>query len=173
VPGRPAVRALLAADAAAVDGVVERAFGRRAEADLVRALRQAEASLLERVAVDAGGAVVGYVALSRVTPERLAAGVVASGLGPLAVEPACQRAGVGAALAEAGIEACAARGDGLLFVLGHPEYYPRFGFRSARELGFRYRSPDFDRAFFVRELVPGAARGGGGLVRYAPAFEAT
>ena len=166
------VRPYRPADAAAVDAVNERAFGRRAEPDLVRALRASSDPPLELVA-ERAGAVIGHVAFSTVVPERVAAGVVATALGPLAVEPACQRAGVGIALSEAGIAACAARGDGLLFVLGHPEYYPRFGFRPALELGFRYRSPDFDRAFFVRELAPGAGRGGGGLVRYHPTFEST
>jgi putative acetyltransferase len=171
VPEAPAVRLLRAADLDAVRGVLERAFGRRAEADLVEALRGGATPPLELVAEGGDGGVIGHVAFSRVTPERLAAGVVAGALGPLAVEPARQRAGVGRALVEAGIAACAARGIGLLFVLGHPEYYPRFGFRPALELGFRYRSADFDRAFFARELAPGAARAGGGLVRYPPAFE--
>ncbi len=172
MPSRTQVRAFLPADDAAVDAVNERAFGRRAEPDLVRALRASAEPPLELVAVREG-AVIGHIAFSAVVPERLARGVVASALGPVAVEPGCQRAGVGIALVEAGIAACAARGTGLLFVLGHAEYYPRFGFRPAHELGFRYRSVEFDPAFFVRELAPGAARGGGGLVRYHPAFSAT
>src|SRR4029453_8447402 len=166
------VRPYRAADAPAVDAVHERAFGRRAEAELLRALRACDEAPLELVA-EREGSVIGHIAFSAVVPERLAPGVVASALGPVAVEPACQRAGGGIALVEAGIAACAARGTGLLFVLGHPSYYPRFGFRPAFELGFRYRSVDFDPAFFVRELAPGAARGRGGLVRYHPAFAST
>jgi putative acetyltransferase len=92
-------------------------------------------------------------------------------LGPLAVEPADQARGLGGMLVRAGLEACAARGAGLVFVLGHPGYYPRFGFEPAAACGFHYRSADFDRAFFVKELLPGAVRGRSGWVRYHEAFE--
>ena len=59
----------------------------------------------------------------------------------------------------------------MAFVLGHASYYPRFGFEPALARGFRYRSADFDGSFFVRELAPGAAGGGGGLVHFHPAFD--
>jgi putative acetyltransferase len=97
---------------------------------------------------------------------------VAFGLGPMAVAPELQRSGIGSELVAAGFLACEAHGVGLVFVLGHPSYYPRFGFEPAAGRGFRYRSAAFDRAFFLRELVPGAAQGGGGLVRFAAPFEA-
>ena len=158
------------ADAEAVDGVVARAFGRRAEADLVRALRREAEPCIEWVAETPDG-VVGHIAFSPVSAEGIAAEVRALGLAPLSVEPALQNGGVGSALARAALLDCAARGAGLVFVLGHPRYYPRFGFRPARGLGFRYRSEAFDGSFFARELVAGAARGGRGLVRYHPAFD--
>jgi putative acetyltransferase len=169
VPFDGAVRAFRPGDDAAVDAIVAGAFGRRGEADLVRALRREAEDLVELVAEGARG-VVGHVAFSPVTAERLAPGVVAVGLAPLAVAPALQRGGVGIALVEAGLAACAARGAGLVFVLGHREYYPRFGFRPAAGFGFRYGSGD-QGSFFARELAPGAARGGGGRVRYHPAFD--
>jgi putative acetyltransferase len=167
----PRVRPLRAGDEDAVHELVARAFGRREEADLVRALRREGTPLLELVA-EGDGAVSGQIAFSQVTPERVAPGVVSYGLGPMAVLPGLQRGGIGSALVAAGFAACAARGVGLVFVLGHPSYYPRFGFESAAPHGFHYQSEAFDRAFFLRELVPGAARGGGGLVRFAPPFDA-
>jgi putative acetyltransferase len=170
-PAAARVRPLRPADEAAVDELVARAFGRRAEADLLRALRRELPEGIELVAED-GGALAGHIAFGPVTPERVAPGVVAFGLGPMAVAPELQRGGVGGELVAAGLAACAARGVGLVFVLGHPSYYPRFGFEPAARRGYRYRSEAFDRAFFLRELVPGAAEGGGGLVRFAAPFEA-
>jgi putative acetyltransferase len=165
-----AIRAFRAGDDAAVDGIVERAFGGRGEADLVRALRAEEPALVELVA-QTGGRAIGHVAWSPVRVDRLAPGVVAYGLAPVSVEPGFQRSGAGGRLIEAGFAACRERGVHVVFVLGHASYYPRFGFTPALARGFRYRSADFDRSFFVRELAPGAADGGGGLVHFHPAFD--
>jgi putative acetyltransferase len=165
-----AIRPLRAADADAADRVIERAFGRRAEADLVRALRAEEPALVELVA-EAEGRVIGHVSFSPVRADRLAPGVVAFGLAPVSVEPDLQRSGAGGKLIRAGFDACRERGVGVIFVLGHASYYPRFGFTPALARGFRYRSADFDRSFFVHELAPGAADGGGGLVHFHPAFD--
>jgi putative acetyltransferase len=164
------VRPEVAGDEPAIDAIHAAAFGRRAEADLVQALRREERSYLGLVAM-LDGALAGHVALSAVALEGVGARVPALGLAPLAVAPALQRGGVGSALVRAGLPACAARGARLLFVLGHPDYYPRFGFRPAFELGFHYRAPALEPAFFALELAPGAARGLGGRVRYAPTFE--
>jgi putative acetyltransferase len=164
------IRPLCAADAEAADGVIARAFGRRAEADLVRALRAEAEGFVELVA-ESEGRVIGHVSWSPVRVESLAPGVVAYGLAPVSVEPALQKSGAGGRMIEAGFEACAARGVGVVFVLGHASYYPRFGFTPALARGFRYRSADFDGSFFVRELVPGASAGGGGLVHFHPAFD--
>ena len=164
------VRPLRAEDEDAADGVVERAFGRRGEADLVRALRAEEPAFVELVA-ESEGRVVGHVGWSPVRADRLAPGVVAFGLAPVSVEPGLQRSGAGGKLVHAGFAACRERGVGVVFVLGHASYYPRFGFEPALSRGFRYRSADFDRSFFVRELAPGAAAGGGGLVHFHPAFD--
>jgi putative acetyltransferase len=165
-----AIRPLAPADADVADGIIARAFGRRAEADLVRALRAEEPALVELVAV-AEGRVIGHVSFSPVRVDRLAPGVVAYGLAPVSVEPALQKSGAGGRMIEAGFAACRDRGAGVVFVLGHASYYPRFGFMPALAHGFRYRSADFDRSFFVRELVPGAAADGGGLVHFHPAFD--
>lgn len=164
------LRPLRPDDDEAVDALVARAFGRRAEADLVRALRREASPYVEWVAEREEG-VVGHVGFSPVLPERVAPATRALGLAPLSVEPALQRSGIGQALGRAGLSDCAARGVSLVFVLGHADYYPRLGFRPALENGFRYRSPDFDRSFFVIELAPGAARGCGGLVAFHPAFD--
>ncbi|MGE4607373.1 MAG: GNAT family N-acetyltransferase, partial [Myxococcota bacterium] len=66
---------------------------------------------------------------------------------------------------------CVEIGEALVFVLGHPNYYPQFGFVSARPKGLFYKSEEFDAAFFVAELTAGAANGYSGEVVYAPQFD--
>jgi putative acetyltransferase len=162
------VRAERPGDADAIWRVHAAAFGRPAEADLVNALRTSADPYLGLVA-EASGAVAAHVAFSPVTVEHGRPSGPVLGLAPLAVDPALQRRGAGAALVEAGLRACADRGAGLVFVLGHPAYYARFGFAPALPR-FLYESAERSRAFFVRELVPGAADGLGGRVTYHRAF---
>jgi len=166
-----AVRPERPGDEAAIDSIHAAAFGRRGEAELVRALRGEEPSYLGLLATTAAGEPVGHVAFSAVSIEGPGPPFRALGLAPLAVLPAAQNRGIGSALSRAGLPACAARGAVLAFVLGHPSYYPRFGFRPAFELGFYYRRPELEGSFFALELAPGAARGRSGRVRYAAAFD--
>jgi putative acetyltransferase len=152
----------------AIDGVHQRAFGRPDEAGLVRALRS-EAEPYVALVAERAGAVIGHVAFSPVAIDG--GSPPALGLGPLAVEPGVQHAGIGSALVRAGLERCARAGARIVVVLGHAAYYPRFGFRPAAPLGLRYRSEVFDPSFFALELVPGALAGVAGWVRYHAAFE--
>src|SRR5215204_5594172 len=119
------------ADAAAVDDVNRLAFGGDAEAALVAALRAGGYARVSLVA-EADEQVVGHVLFSRL-PIEAGAGVVveALALAPLAVRPSFQRRGIGTRLVGAGLRACAGQGHRIVVVLGHPEYYPRFGFSAA------------------------------------------
>ena len=161
------LRPELPEDQAAIDAVHERAFGRPAEAALVRALRQQAVPYLGLVA-EREGRVLGQIAFSPVAIEG--GSPPALGLGPLAVLPELQRSGIGSALVREGLHRGAALAR-IVVVLGHAAYYPRFGFRLASPLGLRYRSEVFDPSFFVLELAPGALAGVSGWVRYHPAFE--
>jgi putative acetyltransferase len=163
------LRAERPADAAAIHRIHEAAFGRPGEADLVDALRARTDPYLGLVA-EASGTVVAHVAFSPVEVEHGRPAHLLLGLGPLAVDPSLQRRGAGSALAREGLRACAARGAGLVFVLGHPGYYPRFGFEPAAARGFLYRDASHAASFFVLELVPGAAAGLSGRVSYHAAF---
>ena len=118
------MRPATAADHAAIRAITDAAFGGPAESRIIDGVRAEGAALVELVA-EADGEVVGHVLFSRmtVTPQRFIAG-----LGPVAVAPAAQGAGHGAALCRAGIEAVRALGAEAVVVLGHPTYYPRFGF---------------------------------------------
>lgn len=91
------------------------------------------------------------------------------GLAPLAVTPGHQRQGIAGRLVREGLAVAAAAGAQFVVVLGHPGYYPRFGFRRAAEVGL---SNEFgaDEAFMDLELRPGSLPAGGGLVRYGAEF---
>ncbi|MFF0153359.1 GNAT family N-acetyltransferase [Micromonospora sp. NPDC005203] len=121
------------------------------EATLVDALRADEGWLpaYSLVATDSDGRVVGHVVATR---GRVAAEPVALGLGPLGVLPEWQRRGVGSALMHAVLGAADARDEPLVVLLGHPDYYPRFGFRPAVEVGVIPPQPWGPRYFMARPM---------------------
>lgn len=108
------------------------------------------------------------------TPARFDGvdGASISILGPLAVIPRAQRRGVGAALIAAGLERLARSGVDLVFVLGHPDYYPRHGFAPAIPLGFDAPYPiSPPEAWMVRQLSEGAVGRFRGTVVCADALD--
>ncbi len=152
---------------------VERAaFGRDGEADLVDALRRGDGLALSGVAVR-DGVVIGHIAFSPVSIESDGPPAEGLALGPLAVLPAYQRQGVGAALTRWALDECRRQGHRLVFLHGHPEYYPRFGFQPAGRLGFECPFPAPPEVFMVAELQPVAlperVANSGALVAREPA----
>jgi putative acetyltransferase len=169
------IRAESASDRAAVYAVNVAAFARDGEAKLVDVVRNEGArdgpdGLISLVADD-GARVVGHVLFTVIEVHGESPGR-AMGLGPVAVIPDRQRQGVGSALIRAGLDACRAAGHDVVFVVGHPAYYPRFGFRPARPLGLTWEHPVPDDVFMVLELTPGAAARLRGVVKYRPEFDA-
>ena len=156
-------------DARAVWTAHEAAFGRPDEARIAAHLRPQVSPLVSLVAEEAGR-VVGHVVFSPVTVEGDRPGPPAGALGPVGVLPSEQSRGVGSALIRAGLEAIHVLDWRLLFVLGNPAYYGRFGFALAAPHGLHYESHAFDAAFQVHELVPGVLAGVTGFVRYPAAF---
>jgi putative acetyltransferase len=146
-----------------------RAFGRDNEAKLVEALRKVAHPQISLVAVRAGQ-VVGHIFFSPVTIEGPTSSLQALGLAPMAVVPELQNQGIGSALVRAGLEAARRIDQKVVVVLGHPEYYPRFGFAIASRKGIRYEHPVPDEAFMVLELEPGALGGHAGVVKYLSEF---
>lgn len=154
----------------------ERAFGRPDEAILVDKLRarlgRREDDWLSLVA-ESDGQVVGHILF---TPARLVLDgggeVHGMGLAPLAVLPEYQGQGVGAALSEGGLEILRQRGCTFVIVLGHPDYYPRFGFRPASQFGIRSQWPGVpDAAFMALILDEAVLAKAEGIAWYQPEFD--
>jgi len=156
-------------DWSAVARVNRSAFGSPFEAELVDSLRKRAAPLVSLVA-ELEGVVIGHILF---TPVSLMghAGLNLMGLGPMAVAPEHQREGIGSLLVRAGLEHCRAMGVGAVVVLGHPQYYPRFGFRPAARQGIHCQYDAPVEAFMLLELLPGYLGGTSGTIQYHPAFD--
>lgn len=154
-------------DSAAIRFVNKQAFGGSAEANAIEALRDRGAASLSLVAVIADQ-IVGHLFFSPITiesPDRSWPGL---GLAPLAVLPEHQRQGIGTALMNAGLAECRRLGCERLIVLGHPDYYPRFGFERASQYGVRFEFEAPDEACLILALQPGALDGVSGVAKYQP-----
>jgi len=162
------IRAGKKGDQDAVREVNRLAFGQVAEANLVDLLR-AKCDRLISLVAKAGGRVGGHALWSPVTIEG--SSLKGMGLGPLAVLPGYQKKGIGTSLAEAGLDACRKNGYDFALVLGHPDYYPRFGFVPASKFNLKCEYEVPDEAFMVMELRHGALQGVSGVVRYLPEFK--
>lgn len=164
------IREEQAGEQTAVFTIESAAFGRDLEAKIVDKLREAGAVVLSLVA-EIDGRLVGHALYSTV---RLVDGEreeTAVALGPIGVDPEWQKQGIGGALIEVGKSLLHQRGYGFVFVLGHSDYYPKFGFQPTAPSGIR---PEFDvpaHLFMVTELVPGALQGKRGVVIYDEAFK--
>jgi putative acetyltransferase len=162
------VRHETVSDREAVFRVEASAFGRDVEARLVDALREGGHVLLSLVAEDEGE-IIGHIMFSRMTIESPAGGWEAVCLAPVAVAPGRQNQGIGSQLIVAGLDELRALGHSAVILLGHPSYYPRFGFRPGREFDLHYE--DDRDAFMALELQAGALDGVSGRVRFAPEFD--
>jgi putative acetyltransferase len=157
-------------DAAQVRRINELAFGQAAEADLVDRLRQACADSLSLVAEDRA-AVVGHILFTPVVVERSGQRIVGMGLAPMAVLPDRQRSGIGSQLVTRGLDALRDRRCPFVVVVGHPEYYPRFGFEPASRHGLGSQWDGIpDAAFMAIILDPAAMVGVSGIARYRDEF---
>jgi len=157
-------------DFLSVFDINSRAFETQAEAELVEKLRSRASPVISLVAVQ-NQVVTGHILFTPVTVESSGPPRAAMGLGPMAVDPDHQNRGIGSALVREGLRACSEIGRSIVFVVGHPDYYPRFGFRPAPPLGLHYKQPEFDPALMVVELEPGVLAGRTGTVRYLPEFD--
>ena len=162
------IRAEQAGDAEDIRRVNLAAFETSTEAELVDALRREAAPIISLVAQD-DVEVIGHVLFSPVTLTTEPS-LTLMGLAPMAVIPSRQRQGVGSALVREGLDRCRRIGAVGLVVLGHAEFYPRFGFVPAGRLSLRCEYDVPEDIFMACELVEGALRGLSGVVRYHQVF---
>lgn len=155
-------------DASDIRNINRLAFGGPEEARLVEQLRGEVAPLVSLV-LESDGQMIGHILFSPVELEQYP-DLRIMGLGPMAVRPEKQRQGFGQALVRKGLDDCRRLGAGAVVVLGHPEYYPRFGFRKASAFGLVSKFDVPDEVFMALELIPGYLDNAVGTARYAPAF---
>lgn len=155
-------------DYAAVYEVNASAFETPAEANLVGVLRK-EAHPYISIVAEEDGEIVGYIMFSPVTLSDHA-DLKIMGLGPVAVLPERQRRGIGSSLVTEGLKKCKELGFGSCVVLGHREFYPRFGFIPSVRYGIGCEYDVPPEVFMVKELQPGYLQGAQGIIQFHPAF---
>lgn len=136
------IRAEKTAERPVADQIVRLAYGRESEVVLAGSLRAtAEFNPELSIVADQGGKILGYALYSATTVITGAGPQRALTLAPIAVLPDCQKTGIGERLVRHGLERCRTRGVELVFAIGQPQYFSRFGFRDAAPLGLRCELP--------------------------------
>jgi putative acetyltransferase len=150
---------------------LEKEIGQSAEAGIVDSIRSACPDVVSLVAVDAGR-IVGHIFFSPAFVSTVGGAVQGMGLAPMAVLQERQRQGIGSLLVQAGIDALRERGCPFIIVLGHPEYYPRFGFvpASQHDLSCQWDGVP-DEAFMVLVLDEDTMSSVSGVARYRGEFD--
>jgi putative acetyltransferase len=165
------VRSEQSADIEAICKINEAAFDQPVEAGLVDIIRRSCCDIVSLVA-EAGSQVVGHILFSPVVIEHEGSEIIGMGLGPMAVLPERQRQGIGSQMVEAGLEILRKNACPFVIVLGHPEYYPRFGFVPASRHGLACQWEGVsDEVFMALVLDDEKMAGVEGVVRYRPEFD--
>jgi putative acetyltransferase len=159
-------------DLEAIQKVNTEAFGQKNEADLVEEVRKSNAFIPELSLVALlDGTVVGHILFSKIKIQTKDSEVPALCLAPMAVLSDYQNRGIGTDLVKQGLEECKRLGHKIVVVIGHPNYYPRFGFSSAGVKGLEVSFEVPDEAFMAIELDLGALNGVSGVVKFPKAFD--
>jgi putative acetyltransferase len=156
-------------DVARVREINTLAFGQAAEAILVDKLRAHCSEALSLIAED--DVVVGHILFTPVVIENAGHPLVGMGLAPMAVHPDRQRNGIGSELVRRGLDILRERKCPFVVVVGHPQYYPRFGFEPASRRGLASQWGIPDEAFMVLVLDETAMAGASGVARYRAEFD--
>lgn len=149
--------------------VNEEAFNQPDEANLVEMLRDGEKVIVSLVAEEEQ-TILGSILFSKASIDG--SDIKVAGLAPMAVLPEYQNQGIGTQLVEEGLDECMSQGYDVIIVLGHVDYYPRFGFKPASEYGIcsEWEEQIQEDAFMLLELHTGVLDGIEGTARYADEF---
>lgn len=145
------------------------AFGTEDEANIVNALRSSGCTYISLVA-ETEDKVVGYILFTPVELSGNQNNLKMAGLAPMAVSSQYQNKGIGSKLVKAGLDRCKSLGYDAVVVLGHPNYYPKFGFIPSVKFGIKSEYEVPDDVFMILELVQGSLKNHKGIIKYHEAF---
>ena len=155
-------------DKAQIYEVNYQAFGRKEEAEVVDLLRNSCPEGVSLVAEEEGR-IVGHILFTPTIIEDEGTSLVGTGLAPLAVLPQRQGKGIGSALVRAGLDEMRMAGEPFVVVVGHPGYYPKFGFERASKYGVRCEYGEVpDEAFMIIVFDEGRMQGVTGVAKERP-----
>ncbi|MGH0683440.1 GNAT family N-acetyltransferase [Bacillus mycoides] len=162
-------------DCSKTEEVVKQAFSNeefsdKTEHELVKRIRKCDAFIPELSLVAVDERIVGHILLSKITIEQDGTSVKSLALAPVSVTPSHQKKGIGRKLIVAALEKAKELGYESVIVLGHPEYYPKFGFKKASEWNIKALFEVPEEVFMVMELTENALEGVEGIVQYSSAF---
>ena len=164
------IREEQSSDIAKIWEVNVEAFETKAEARLVNSLRDSGCTFISLVA-DTESKVVGHILFTPVALTGNKSKLKILGLAPMAVLSQYQNKGIGSELVKTGLERCKSLGYDAVVVLGHPNYYPRFGFVPSINYGIKSEYDVPDEVFMILELTPGSLKHQEGVIRYHEAFD--
>lgn len=165
-----------AADCTTVYALIEQAFRQMQESDhrehlLVERLRTSDAFIPElSLVAESEGRIIGHILLTEIHIVANDRTTVSLALAPVAVLPEYQGMGAGSTLIREAHTRAAKLGYRSVVVLGHPAYYPKFGYKKASDFGIRFPFDVPDACCMAVELYPDALKGVQGMVAYAPPF---
>lgn len=163
------IRPATAADWPAIVDINDSAFEGSGESALIGALERSGRPVISLVAL-ADDVPAGHIFFSPVRIQSPGPPIPAAALAPMAVSPRFQRRGIGSQLVDAGLRECANQAYQIVIVVGHPHFYPRFGFTPAASFGLASAYSDAGNAFMALELTPGVLSGRTGVVEYPDEF---
>jgi len=156
-------------DVPAIRTVNEKAFGQSNEADIIEQLRKSCAPFLSLVA-EQNDQIIGHILFTPVTIETDKGTYQGMGLAPMAVLPEHQNKGIGSSLINEGLKAIRSSGTAFVVVLGHPNYYPKFGFEPSSKYAIRCEWEVPEEAFMVLFFDPSKAKDICGIAKYRSEF---
>jgi len=158
-------------DCTKITEVNDLAFGQKNEGIIIERLRKSDRFISElSLVAELEGKIVGHILFYPVTIRSADSEFSALSLGPMAVIPELQGLGIGSRLVKEGLHIAKRLGHRSVIVVGHPEYYPRFGFKPASQWNIKAPFDAPDEAFMALELVEDELSGKSGTVEYPQEF---